>query len=242
MKASLLFYVRHGETVWNREGRLQGQHDSELTALGRAQAVHCGEILRQVLARDGARCRRLDFVSSSLGRTRATMEVMRAALGLEPVDYRTDARLAELAFGRWEGVANLELLAHEHDPLAARERDKWNFRPAGGESYADLLVRVRAWHATLRHDSVVVAHGGTARAFVALRAASRSGRRLRPSPSTRASFACSPAEALRDTTDEESADAQFRVPRRSAKKRPDLHVRPPESASTVANARQAAMR
>jgi broad specificity phosphatase PhoE len=169
VKAPLLFYVRHGETVWNREGRLQGEHDSELTALRRAQAVHCGEILRQLLARDGRDAGALDFVSSPLGQARATMEVMRAALGLEPVDYRADARLAELAFGRWEGVAYPELLAHERDTLAARERDKWNFRPAGGESYADLLVRVRAWHATLRRDSVVVAHGGTARALVALR-------------------------------------------------------------------------
>lgn len=169
MKAPLLFYIRHGETEWNREGRLQGQHDSELTVLGRAQAVHCGEILRQLLARDGRDAGALDFVSSPLGRARATMEVMRAALGLEPVDYRTDARLAELAFGRWEGVAYPELLAHERDTLAAREQDKWNFVPPGGESYADLLVRVRAWHATLRRDSVVVAHGGTARALVALR-------------------------------------------------------------------------
>jgi broad specificity phosphatase PhoE len=169
MTASLLFYVRHGETEWNQQGRLQGQHDSGLTALGRAQAVHCGEILRQLLARDGRDAGALDFVSSPLGRARATMEVMRAALGLEPVDYRTDARLAELAFGRWEGVAYPELLAHERVTLAAREQDKWNFVPPGGESYADLLVRVRAWHATLRRDSVVVAHGGTARALVALR-------------------------------------------------------------------------
>jgi broad specificity phosphatase PhoE len=169
MTASLLFYVRHGETEWNQQGRLQGQHDSGLTALGRAQAVHCGEILRQLLARDGRDAGALDFVSSPLGRARATMEVMRAALGLEPVDYRTDARLAELAFGRWEGVAYPELLAHERVTLAAREQDNWNFVPPGGESYADLLVRVRAWHATLRRDSVVVAHGGTARALVALR-------------------------------------------------------------------------
>jgi broad specificity phosphatase PhoE len=167
MKAPLLFYVRHGETVCNREGRLQGQHDSELTALGRAQAVHCGEILRQLLARDGARCRRLDFVSSSLGRVRATMEVMRAALGLEPVDYRTDARLAELAFGRWEGVAYLELLAHERDTLAARERGKWNFVPPGAKAMP-ICWCACAWQATLRRDSVVVAHG-TARALVALR-------------------------------------------------------------------------
>jgi broad specificity phosphatase PhoE len=168
MKAPLLFYIRHGETVWNREGRLQGQHDSELTALGRAQAVHCGEILRQLLAPDGRDAGALDFVSSPLGRARATMKSCARHLGSNRWTI-APTRGWRSSHGRWEGVAYPELLAHERDTLAARERDKWNFRPAGGESYADLLVRVRAWHATLRRDSVVVAHGGTARALVALR-------------------------------------------------------------------------
>jgi len=169
MASPVLFYVRHGETEWNREGRLQGQHDSELTARGRAQAVKCGEILHDLLSREGRDVAALDFVSSPLGRARATMERMRATLGLDPKHYRTDARLAELSFGRWEGVAYPELQAHEHDALVRRERDKWNFTPPGGESYADLLVRLEAWHAGLVRDSVVVAHGGTARALVALR-------------------------------------------------------------------------
>jgi broad specificity phosphatase PhoE len=169
MAAPVLYYVRHGETEWNREGRLQGQHDSQLTALGRAQAVQCGEILRDLLGRDGQDPATLDFVASPLGRARDTMQRLRTTLGLPPDDYRVDARLAELAFGRWEGVAYPQLLAEEQEALAARERDKWGFVPPGGESYADLLMRLAAWHATVTRDSVVVAHGGTARALVALR-------------------------------------------------------------------------
>jgi probable phosphoglycerate mutase len=169
MSQPVLFYVRHGETEWNKQGRLQGQHDSELTALGRAQAAHCGEILRDLLARDGRDLAALDFVSSPLGRARFTMERVRATLGLDPNAYHVDARLAELSFGRWEGLAYRQLLARERDVLATRERDKWNFTPPDGESYADLLVRLDAWHATLQRDAVVVAHGGTARALVALR-------------------------------------------------------------------------
>jgi broad specificity phosphatase PhoE len=168
MAESLLYYVRHGETVWNVQGRLQGQHDSDLTELGRAQAEHCGSILRDLLARDGLDPAALDYVASPLGRARVTMELVRAALDLDATDYRTDARLAELSFGRWEGLAYPQLQATAQDVLAMRERDKWNFVPPGGESYADLLARVRAWHATLTRDSVVVAHGGTARALVAL--------------------------------------------------------------------------
>ena len=169
MTEPVLFYVRHGETEWNRQGRLQGQRDSELTALGRAQAVQCAEILRDLIGREGRDVASLDFVASPLGRARVSMELLRATLGLDPAAYRTDARLAELAFGRWEGVAYPELLAHQGAALAAREQDKWNFTPPGGESYADLMVRLRAWHANVARDSVVVAHGGTARALVALR-------------------------------------------------------------------------
>jgi len=170
MATPILFYVRHGETEWNSQGRLQGQHDSELTALGHAQARQSGEILRYLLAREERDLAALDFVASPLGRARTTMEHVRAALGLDDVhDYRVDARLAELSFGRWEGLAYREIKAHEKEALAARELDKWNFAPPRGESYADLVARLKAWHATVIRDAVVVAHGGTGRALAALR-------------------------------------------------------------------------
>jgi probable phosphoglycerate mutase len=169
MTHPVLFYIRHGETEWNQQGRLQGQDDSDLTASGLAQAVHCADILRELLTRDGRDVATLDFVSSPLGRARATMERLRATLGLDPNAYQVDARLAELSFGRWEGLAYPDVLKRDRDVLATRERDKWGFVPPGGESYADLLVRLSAWHATVVRDSVVVAHGGTARALVALR-------------------------------------------------------------------------
>jgi broad specificity phosphatase PhoE len=169
MTHPVLFYIRHGETEWNQQGRLQGQHDSDLTASGLAHAAHCAEILRELMTRDGRDVATLDFVSSPFGRARVTMERLRKTLGLDPNAYQVDARLAELSFGRWEGLAYPELLKHESDVLAARERDKWGFVPPGGESYADLLVRLSAWHATIVRDSVVVAHGGTGRALVALR-------------------------------------------------------------------------
>jgi broad specificity phosphatase PhoE len=170
MPAPLLYYVRHGETEWNAQGRLQGQHDSDLTASGRVQAVRCGEILRDLVARNGRELIDFDYVASPLGRARATMERMRAALGLAAHDYRTDARLKEMSFGSWEGIAYPELRTRAQAVLAARERDKWNFKPPGGESYAELLIRVSAWHETVVRDSVVVAHGGTARALMAVRA------------------------------------------------------------------------
>ena len=84
MPRPILYFARHGETDWNLERRLQGQHDIPLNALGRVQASRCGEILRDLLARDGRPAARFDYVSSPLGRARETMELMRAELGARP--------------------------------------------------------------------------------------------------------------------------------------------------------------
>jgi probable phosphoglycerate mutase len=58
----ILYYLRHGETDWNVEGRLQGQRDIPLNARGRAQGFHCGEILRDLFARDGLAAGALDII------------------------------------------------------------------------------------------------------------------------------------------------------------------------------------
>jgi broad specificity phosphatase PhoE len=91
---------------------------------------------------------------------------MRAALGLVPNDYRVDPRLREIGFGEWEGLTFREVRARAPQALAARERDKWSFMPPGGESYAQVAVRMREWYDALDGDTVVVAHGGTARALI----------------------------------------------------------------------------
>jgi broad specificity phosphatase PhoE len=168
MSQPLFYFMRHGETDWNVEGRLQGQHDIPLNAVGYGQAEACGEILRDVLARDGRDPASFDYVASPLTRARKTMELVRAGLGLAVADYRTDARLVELSFGRWEGLTFAELKRAPTDvrALATREHDKWGFRPPGGESYADLLGRVQEWQATVACDSIVVAHGGVARTLI----------------------------------------------------------------------------
>jgi probable phosphoglycerate mutase len=167
MPRPTLYYIRHGETDWNAERRLQGQKDIPLNALGRTQASRCGMILRDLLGRDSRPLADYDYVSSPLGRARETMELLRSGLGLEPSLYRTDSRLMEMSFGRWEGFTFAELQATEAEALAARERDKWGFVLPGGESYEQLTVRVRAWYESIERDTVVSAHGGVARALMA---------------------------------------------------------------------------
>jgi probable phosphoglycerate mutase len=163
----VVYYVRHGRTDWNLAQRLQGRCDVPLNAAGCAQAARCGEILRDLLAADGRAPAALDYVSSPLQRARRTMEIARTALGLEPHGYAVDERLTELDFGEWDGLTYADVLARDKDVIARREADKWAFLPPGGESYAQLALRVGDWYRALPRDAVVAAHGGTARALMA---------------------------------------------------------------------------
>ncbi|HEU0083841.1 MAG TPA: phosphoglycerate mutase family protein, partial [Bradyrhizobium sp.] len=76
----VIYYIRHGETDWNVEGRLQGGIDTPLNARGRAQAAHAGDVLAGLLARDGRTAASLAFVASPLQRARQTMDLVRAGL------------------------------------------------------------------------------------------------------------------------------------------------------------------
>ncbi|HEY6258888.1 MAG TPA: histidine phosphatase family protein [Xanthobacteraceae bacterium] len=163
-----LYYVRHGLTDWNAAGRLQGHHDVPLNERGRAQAAQSGDLLGDLLTRDGHRAADLDYVSSPLSRARETLEIMRAKLGLAPTGYRIEPRLTEIGFGEWEGLTYEEVMRRDPDIVAKREADKWLFRPPGGENYRQVARRVGAWYATLEQDTVVCAHGGTGRALIAV--------------------------------------------------------------------------
>lgn len=159
-----LYFVRHGETDWNVEARLQGQRDVPLNDFGRVQAEEVGRRLRELVSHPED----LDYVASPLGRTRETMERLREAIGLHPPAYRTDERLKELTFGNWEGLTWKEV--RERDPKGARARDadKWGFVPPQGESYAMLAERVAPFLESLTRDSVVVSHGGVARVLLVM--------------------------------------------------------------------------
>jgi broad specificity phosphatase PhoE len=164
----VLCYVRHGETDFNRQGRLQGRRDTVLNAHGRRQAAECGALLRDLFARDHRQAQDFKYISSPLKRARETMEILRATLDLEAHDYEVDARLLEIAYGEWEGLTLQEIEARNASVLSARERDKWDFAPPGGESYRQLAVRIGDWYRSLSRDTVVAAHGGGVRALMAL--------------------------------------------------------------------------
>lgn len=160
----ILYFVRHGETDWNKEGRLQGGRDTPLNPFGRVQAEEVGRRLSELVPDLGA----VDFVSSPMERTRHTMEILRGELGLTPDEFRRDERLTELRFGRWEGYTWREIRKTDPAAARAREADKWGFVPPDGESYAALATRLRPFLASLSRDAIVVSHGGVARAMLNL--------------------------------------------------------------------------
>lgn len=159
----LIYVIRHGQTDWNAEGRLQGQKDIPINAIGREQATRNGETLRDLVGpADG-----FDFVASPLGRTRETMERLRTAMGLDPMGYRTDERLRELSFGDWEGFTTAEIKKTTPERLRERSKNKWSFIPPGedAESYEILSWRIGAWLASLNGPTISVSHGGVLRSL-----------------------------------------------------------------------------
>jgi len=159
MPVPTLVFVRHGQTDWNVEGRLQGQRDIPLNDIGRGQARRNGEVIRNVIPEAAG----FDFVASPLSRARETMEIVRTAMGLPPKAYEVDARLLEITFGELEGLTYRDIETRDPGWARMRHANKWDYLPPGGESYHMLSVRIIGWLETLERASVVVAHGGVGR-------------------------------------------------------------------------------
>lgn len=159
-----LYLIRHGETDFNAEKRLQGRRDIALNETGRQQAAASGLCLHSVLHAPAT----LDYIASPLSRARETMEIIRTRLGLPVQHYRTDERLAEIAFGEWEGLSWNEIERAQPALYEARVADPVNFVPAGGENYPMVFERLGALLATVQRDTVLVAHAGILRSCLAL--------------------------------------------------------------------------
>ena len=149
-----VYFLRHGQTKWNFEGRFQGQKDSPLTALGRRQAADQGQLLRAVIAN----WRAVDVWVSPLGRTRETAEMALRHVPAAPTIVR---ELAEISVGGWEGLRRGEI--EKLEPRLANpsqsERFEVYFNSPGGESYDAFSARIRSVLEALQRPTVIVAHG-----------------------------------------------------------------------------------
>ena len=155
MQATRIIAIRHGETAWNVDTRIQGQRDIPLNQKGRWQAQR---LARALVARDPVAA----LYSSDLLRASDTARSIADATGLTPV---TEAGLRERSFGRFEGKTFVEIEAHWPQQTALwRQRDP-DWSPPGGESLFALRQRVVQTTNTLaaRHlgeQIMLVAHGG----------------------------------------------------------------------------------
>lgn len=147
--------LRHGETLWNVEQRLQGHENSELSPRGREQALR--------FAKYAAALRPRHVVSSDLGRTRETAQL----LGYR--DVACDKRFRELHMGEWTGRTKPELIANH-----AQDYTEWRagrFTPENGEDWDGFRARVadgiRHWLAQAEGDVLAVVHSGVIRAACA---------------------------------------------------------------------------
>jgi broad specificity phosphatase PhoE len=153
-----IYFLRHGETNWNRERRIQGQTDIALNETGLGQARRMATRLAEVVtSADG-----FQLISSPLTRARQTMAEVLQAYGLGEEHALFDARLRELNFGAVEGKTWPEVHALGMEPEIHPERYH-DWRPEGGESYADGRARVEEWLESLEGPAIVVAHGGISR-------------------------------------------------------------------------------
>lgn len=155
MRQTRFCFIRHGETAWNTERRLQGQLDIGLNANGEGQAQAAG----RWLARQGG----IDAIyASDLARAWRTAEYIGAALGLAP---RPLPELRERRYGLFEGLTYAEARARHPQHYARHEAREPDFVIPGGESLRQFHERVTACLAWLleRHRGqtlAVVLHGG----------------------------------------------------------------------------------
>ena len=150
----MIYLVRHGQTEFNRERRIQGHVDSPLTVLGVRQAGAVGGLLRDLIREpEGWR-----LISSPLGRAHATAEIIAGRLGGLPIEF--DDRLKEMSWGAHDGRLRVELEAENPETFG---KTGWAFDAGSGESYEAVATRVGGLLASLPPEPerkiIAVSHG-----------------------------------------------------------------------------------
>jgi broad specificity phosphatase PhoE len=157
----MIYFIRHGQTEFNREDRVQGRVDSPLTALGVQQAKAMGTHLAALIRADDAGEWLLE--ASPLGRARQTADIIAEVAGLD--EPRIDQRLIEVGYGVFEGLTRDEVDARWPQYIGMNGIFG---RAPQGETFEALSARVGDWLAEAQARppqvrSVAVSHAGVSR-------------------------------------------------------------------------------
>lgn len=157
-----VFIARHGETVFNKIARMQGQAEvhTPLTWDGCVQAKMMGRALANYLGRDA----RPVLWSSSAGRALQTLAIVAEEIDSDWHQTRRDDRLLEIDVGSWSSRTYADISA-EIGPIVDLEHRLFSVRPEGGEYYEDVAARLSHWisEQAFEEDMLVICHGMTAR-------------------------------------------------------------------------------
>ena len=152
--------VRHAETLWNRESRIQGHRDSSLTARGKKDADGWGQQLSRIS---------WDRIfGSDLGRAVETAAIINHHL---QIPFETDPRLREQDWGEWTAEPAAKIQSQELSKLDEAKRTGWQFCPPGGEdrfsvwdrSHRALLVAAKKWPG---ETILIVTHEGVIKSLI----------------------------------------------------------------------------
>jgi len=150
-----LAMLRHGETPWSRDKRVQGRTDISLSVAGRAALAERSP---------PAACAAMRVLSSPLARCTESAGQLR----LSPVEI--EPRLAEMAWGQWEGRRLPDLRTELGGAMALNEARGWDFQPLDGESPRQVWARIRPWLAEVAgagQPTLALTHRGVIRVVFA---------------------------------------------------------------------------
>ena len=157
----IIYLLRHGETVFNTQGRYQGQLDSPLTELGIEQVQQNADMLKSLIGD----VQQWKVFSSTLGRAMQSTEIICQTIGFDFNHVEKDDRLAEVAVGDWAGLTTKEIEHTWPSLLENTDHYNWYFNAPNGESYDTVASRLTDWLDSIKDEQkvIVISHGLTGR-------------------------------------------------------------------------------
>jgi probable phosphoglycerate mutase len=153
MKLPTIILLRHGQTLWNVEGRYQGQLNSDLTDLGKKQAKENALKISKIIDIN----RPIKLFSSPLGRAKETAYILCDTLGLDRDSVLFDYNIQEVHYGIFEGKTKEFCKTTYAKEFKEREENKWSYvLEGGGESYEMVTKRIHHWLERVKNEEMVI--------------------------------------------------------------------------------------